>query len=230
MHEAKSVLQCANCDGFFTPLGGRIANSGLADRQPVEKASRQHRVVQQAVATDQNNPPLLRKASRHSDNESTNYSGGFRCPFCRTRQHPLIRKQIPALAWVGFAVLALLGLIGIAIGIGLWIVASELNSSLDPAEYFGLSNKGNEETENKGQNKSKLKVILDQDGKVDLSKLDENLRREFDGQFEAERRAQMVRAGFVTFGSLLVMAGGLALVLFVRTRHHVCRDCGLRLD
>jgi hypothetical protein len=76
---------------------------------------------------------------------------------------------------------------------------------LDPADYFGVSNKGKDETENKGgdQSKTKMRVMPDQDGKVDLAKLDQKLQNEF---YDAED----ARILFL----IILMASGAAVLVY----------------
>jgi hypothetical protein len=87
---------------------------------------------------------------------------------------------------------------------------------LDPAEYFGVSNKGKDETENKGgdQGKTKQRVMPDQDGKVDLSKLDRKLQDEF---FDAEDDRTlfliilMVSGAAVLVYNIFIIIGGVKM-------------------
>lgn len=52
MHEAESVLQCAKCNGFFTPLGGKVEYPKLAECTPIEHIAHSLPVAPEAILSE----------------------------------------------------------------------------------------------------------------------------------------------------------------------------------
>jgi len=78
MHEAETVVQCAKCNGFFTPLGGKVDPPSLVEATEYEPAEDiaamdgiELKISENAILSEPLGSPLLQKALGFLDEEET---------------------------------------------------------------------------------------------------------------------------------------------------------------
>jgi hypothetical protein len=74
MHEVDNILQCAQCDGLFTPMGGKYeppARLTIPEREPVHEFAHDVTLAPDAVVSEPSDSPILQKASQFLSADET---------------------------------------------------------------------------------------------------------------------------------------------------------------